>query len=68
MKEINETWFELREDGLDYDTLKYFIEYKKELLFESMLKWYNSKIGEGKKDYYTNIEIIYNYLNKDLID
>ena len=66
MKEINETWFELREDGLDYETLKSFIYEQKELLLESanlnMLKWYNSKIGEGVKDYSDCLDIINDYI------
>ena len=68
MKEINETWFELREDGLDYETLKNFIYEQKELLLESanlnMLKWYNSKIGQGKEDYSTSVEIVNSYIEQ----
>ena len=68
MKNINQTWFEIREEGLDIETLKDFIEEKVELLLESanlnMLKWYNSKIGKGKDDYLKNVKIVINYLEK----
>ena len=68
MKNINQPWFEIREEGLDIETLKDFIEEKVELLLESanlnMLKWYNSKIGKGKDDYLKNVKIVINYLEK----
>lgn len=68
LKNINQTWFEIREEGLDIETLKDFIEEKVELLLESanlnMLKWYNSKIGKGKDDYLKNVKIVINYLEK----
>jgi len=58
MKNINQTWFEIREEGLDIETLKDFIEEKVELLLESanlnMLKWY----------YLKNVKIVINYLEK----
>ena len=53
MNNINETWNELKENGLNFDILKEFIREKEDLLYKSAnlnnLRWYGSKIGNGKK-------------------
>ena len=65
-KEMNETLTELIKKGFYFETFKKFIDEKKELLLESanlnMLKWYNSKIGEGVKDYSDCLDIIKDYI------
>jgi hypothetical protein len=47
MNNINKTWAILQENGLDSETLKAFIEEKKDILYESgnlnNLRWYGSK-------------------------
>ena len=41
---------------------------KKDLLYEnanlSNLRWYGSKIGNGKKDYFDNIDVFINYIKQ----
>jgi hypothetical protein len=68
MSNINETWTILQENGLDSETLKVFIEEKKNLLSESgnlnNLRWYGSKIGNGKKDYFDYVDVIINYIEQ----
>ena len=63
---INQTWTELQQEGLNFEILNNFIEEKKELLIESAnlnnLKWYNTKIGEGKKDYLTFVDVVVDYI------
>ena len=68
MSNINKTWTILQENGLDSETLKVFIEEKKNFLYESAnlnnLRWYGSKIGNGKKDYSDYIDVVVNYIEK----
>jgi hypothetical protein len=68
MSNINKTWTILQENGLDSETLKSFIEVKKDLLYESgnlnNLRWYGSKIGNGKKDYFDYVDIVINYIEQ----
>ena len=68
MSNINEAWTILQENGLDSETLKVFIEEKKDLLFESgnlnNLRWYGSKIGNGKKDYSDYVDVVINYIEQ----
>lgn len=56
----------MQENGLDSETLKSFIEEKKDLLYESgnlnNLRWYGSKIGNGKKDYFDYVDVAINYI------
>ena len=56
----------MQENGLDSETLKSFIEEKKDLLYESgnlnNLRWYGSKIGNGKKDYFDYVDVSINYI------
>ena len=71
MKEINETWFELREDGLDYDTLKSFIYEQKELLLESanlnMLNCLIVKLAKVKRIILLVLKLLIVISNKDSI-
>ena len=71
MDNIEKTWMELRANGLDFDNLKIFIDSQKELLKESAnlnsLKWCGSKIGEGEKDFSDSVDVVINYVEKDLI-
>ena len=66
MSNINQTWFQLQEEGLNFGVLNSFIEEKTELLIESgnlnFLRWYDSKIGEGKIDYLNSIKVVVNYI------
>ena len=68
MSNINKTWTILQENGLDSETLKVFIEEKKDLLYESgylnNLRWYGSKIGNGKKDYSDYVDVVINYIEQ----
>ena len=68
MNNINKTWTILQENGLDEEILKIFIEEKKDLLYESgnlnNLRWYGSKIGNGKKDYFDNVNVVINYIEQ----
>ena len=56
----------MQENGLDSETLKSFIEEKKDLLYESgnlnNLRWYGSKIGNSKKDYFDYVDVSINYI------
>ena len=56
----------MQENGLDSETLKSFIEEKKDLLYESgnlnNFRWYGSKIGNGKKDYFDYVDVAINYI------
>jgi len=65
MSNINNTWTNLKENGLDFQTLKAFIEEKKDLLYESAnlnnLRWYGSKIGNGYFDY---VDVVINYIEQ----
>ena len=65
---INETWNEIRENGLNFETLENFIEQKTDLLLESanlnFLRWFGSKIGEGKRDYLKSVDVVSNYIEK----
>ena len=71
MSNINRTWTILQENGLDSETLKVFIEEQKDLLSESSnlnnLRWYGSKIGNGKKDYFDYIDIVINYIEQRFV-
>ena len=68
MSNINSTWTILKENGLDFETLKVFIEEKKNLLYESgnlnNLRWYESKIGNGKKEYFDYVDVVINYIEQ----
>ena len=68
MSNINNTWTNLKENGLDSQTLKAFIEAKKDLLYESAnlnnLRWYGSKIGNGKKEYFDYVDVVINYIEQ----
>ena len=68
MKNIENTWIELRVGLFNFDNLNQFIEEHKEKLKDSdnlnFLKWYGSKIGKGEKDYFDSINIITNYAKK----
>ena len=65
---ILETKNIMSKNGLDSETLKVFIEEKKDLLFESgnlnNLRWYGSKIGNGKKDYFDYVDVVINYIEQ----
>ena len=65
MSNINERWTTLQKNGLDFQSLKAFIEEKKELLSESAnlnnLRWHGSKIGNGKKDYSGYVDTVIKY-------
>ena len=65
---INETWNEIRENGLNFETLENFIEQKTDLLLESanlnFLRWFGSQIGEGKRDYLKNVDVVSNYIEQ----
>ena len=66
LNNINQTWFKLQEEGLNFNILNSFIDEKTELLIESanlnFLRWYDSKIGEGKIDYLNSIKVLLNYI------
>ena len=68
MSNINKTWIILKENGLDSETLKLFIEDKKDLLYESgnlnNLRWYGNKIGNGIKDYFDYVDVVINYIEQ----
>lgn len=69
MININQTWTILQENGLDSETLKIFIEEKKiYYIYESgnlnNLRWHESKIGNGKKDYSDYINVVINYIEE----
>ena len=68
MNNIEKTWNELKANELNFENLKSFIEDKKEKLKESAnlnsLKWYGSEIGKGEKDYFDNVDIVTNYVEK----
>ncbi len=68
MSNINQTWFELQKEGLDFEILNSFIEEKTELLKESanlnFLRWYNSEIGIGKKDYLDSVKVVVDYIRE----
>jgi len=68
MRNINQTWNELKKNGLNPEVLKKFIKEKEELLYESAnlnnLRWYGIKLGEGKKDYFDSVNVVVNYLEK----
>ena len=82
MNNINKTWAILQENGFDSETLEAFIEEKKDILYESgnlnNLRWYGTKIGNSKKDYFNYVDVVINYIvqrfdslpriiNKDLL-
>jgi len=68
MSNINQTWNEIKKNGLNPEVLKEFIKEKKELLHKSAnlnnLRWYGSKIGEGQKDYFDSFNTVVNYLEQ----
>ena len=68
MKNIEKTWIELRADWFIINNLNQFIEEQKEKLKESAnlnsLKWYESKIGEGEKDFFDSVNIVTQYIEK----
>ena len=68
LSKIGKTFDELRKNGLDFKTLKTFIDETKDLLMESanlnFLRWFNGKIGEGKKSYLESVAVVTNYVEK----
>ena len=68
MNNIKKTWKEFQEKGIDINNLKNFIEDKKNLLSESaglnFLKWYNSTYGEEKDEFFKNVDVLVNYIEK----
>ena len=68
MNNINKTWNEMKENGLNFQMLKDFLEEKKNLLYESAilnnLRWYNSKIGEGEKLFFDSINVVIEYIEQ----
>ena len=68
MSNISQAWNEVKENGLNLEILKEFIREKEDLLYESAnlnnLRWYGSKAGEGKKDYFDSVNIVVNYLEQ----
>ena len=68
MNNIKKTWKEFQEKGIDINNLKNFIEDKKNLLSESaelnFLKWYNGTYGKEKDEYFKNVDVVVNYIEK----
>ena len=68
LSKIGKTFDELRDNGFDFKTLKDFIDETTDLLMESanldFLRWFGAKIGEGKKSYLENVDVVVNYVEK----